>query len=68
MGNKMNRMTLEQANEHFKLKFAAQLANESLAEAKAEYHDAEYSAMAANARLVNFEDALINEGIDPDAS
>lgn len=60
----MNRMTLEQANEHFKLKFAAQLKNERCAKLKSEYHNAEYEAMAANARLTNFELELEKEGID----
>jgi hypothetical protein len=61
----MNRMTLEQANDHFRLKYAAQLKAENLEKAKYHYHQAEYTAMAANAALTNFELALEQEGIDP---
>jgi len=61
----MNRMTLAQANDLFALKFAVQVKAERLASAKDAYHQAEYAAMSANAKLVNFEDALEQEGIDP---
>jgi hypothetical protein len=62
----MNRMTLEQANEHFKLQWAATFANEHLAKAKNASHQAEYTAMQANAALYNFEADLEKNGIDFD--
>jgi len=62
----MNRMTLEQANEHFKLQFTAKLKNENLAKAKDAYHQAEYTAMQANAALYNFEEELELNGVDFD--
>jgi len=62
----MNRMTLEQANEHFKLQFAAKLKNEALENVIAAHHRAAAAAWLAEAALYNFEADLEKNGVNLD--
>ena len=61
----MNRMTLEQANEHFALKHKAELKLERLGEARNNAEVAELDFLDAKAALCKFEFDLEAEGIDP---
>jgi len=61
----MNRMTLEQANEHFALKLKAELKLERLGEARNNVKVAELDFLDAKVDLCKFEFELEAEGIDP---